>query len=46
MTDPAGKVCAYIVEGGNISANFQEYFFIEQSLILVIDIPVVQFSSR
>ena len=21
MTDPAGKVCAYIVEGGNISAT-------------------------
>lgn len=41
MTDPAGKVCAYIVEGGNISANFQEYF-IEQSLILDIDIPDVQ----
>lgn len=24
ITDPAGKVCAYIVEGGNVSANFQE----------------------
>lgn len=37
------SMCLFIVEGGNISATFREDFFMKQSLILVIEIPDVQF---